>query len=77
MCIRDRCVGTCTAAFASAMLEGECAPGVWYPEEAGAIADRDKLFERAKEGTSVFLLNQASWMVESKAINLGFGLYWT
>jgi len=73
----SECVGTCTAAFASAMLEGECALGVWYPEEAGAIADRNKLFERAKEGTSVFLLNQASWMVESKAINLGFGLYWT
>lgn len=73
----SECVGTCTAAFALAMLEGGCAPGVWYPEENEAITDRGALFERAKEGTSLFLLNQAPWMVESKAINIGMGLYWT
>lgn len=73
----SECVGTCTAAFALAMLRGECAPGVWYPEEKEAISDRKALFEMAKEGTSLFLLNQAPWMVESKPVNLGFGLYWT
>jgi saccharopine dehydrogenase-like NADP-dependent oxidoreductase len=73
----SECVGTCTASFATAMLNGECAPGVWYPEEVEAISDRDALFERAKEGTSLFALNQAPWMVESKPVNLGFGLYWT
>jgi saccharopine dehydrogenase-like NADP-dependent oxidoreductase len=71
----SECVGTCTAAFAVTMLKGECAPGVWYPEEKEAVADRQALFDLAKEGTSVFLLNQAPWMVESKPINLGFGLY--
>jgi len=73
----SECVGTCTAAFALAMLRGECAPGVWYPEEKEAISDRKALFDMAKEGTSLFLLNQAPWMVESKPVNLGFGLYWT
>jgi len=73
----SECVGTCTAAFAASMLEGGCASGVWYPEENEAVSNREALFERAKEGTSMFVLNQAPWMVESKAINLGFGLYWT
>ena len=46
----SECVGTCTAAFASAMLEGECAPGVWYPEEAGAIeTETNCSSERKKE----------------------------
>lgn len=31
-----RCVGTATAAFAQAVLEGSTQPGVWYSEEVRA-----------------------------------------
>jgi hypothetical protein len=48
---------------------------VWYPEEEGAIADRDALFAQASEGCDNFVLNKAAWMLESKPINLGFGMY--
>ena len=57
------------------MLRGETKPGVWYPEEEGAIADRDALFALASEGCDNFVLNKAAWMLESKPINLGFGMY--
>ena len=70
----SECVGTCTAAFAQAMLDGDCAPGVWYPEEKEAIANRKALFDRAGKGTTMFVMNQAGWLLETQPLNLGFGL---
>ena len=72
--LRDA-VGNATAAFASAMLRGETRPGVWYPEEPEAVADRAALLAAASQGCDNFVINQAAWMLESKPINLGFGLY--
>jgi hypothetical protein len=72
--LRDA-VGNGTAAFASAMLRGETQPGVWYPEEPEAVADRAALLAAASQGCDNFVINQAAWMLESKPINLGFGLY--
>jgi len=68
-------VGNGTAAFASAILRGETKPGVWYPEEPEAVADRAALLAAASQGCDNFVINQAAWMLESKPINLGFGLY--
>lgn len=72
--LRDA-VGDGTAAFASAILRGETRPGVWYPEEPEAVADRAALLAAASQGCDNFVINQAAWMLESKPINLGFGLY--
>merc|ERR1712216_295692 len=72
--LRDA-VGNSTAAFASAMLRGETDPGVWYPEEPEAVADRAALLAAASRGCDNFVINQAAWMLESKPINFGFGLY--
>ena len=68
-------VGDATAAFARAMLRGETAPGVWYPEEDEAIKDRKRLLEEASKGCDNYVINQAAWMLESKPVNLGFGMY--
>merc|ERR1719199_473459 len=59
-------VGDSVAAFASAMLAGETRPGVWFPEEPGAIEDRAKLLEAASKGCDNYEINKASWMLESK-----------
>ena len=64
-----------TAAFAVAMLRGETDPGVWYPEEGGALKDRAALLEAAAKGCDNYQMNKAAWMLESKPINLGFGMY--
>ncbi len=74
-------VGRCVAAFARDLLEhpvgtAGTAAGVRYPEEAGAIADVDALLQRAAEGTSEFSLGKAAWQLETKATQIGFGLYW-
>jgi saccharopine dehydrogenase-like NADP-dependent oxidoreductase len=68
-------VGDATAAFVCAMLRGETDPGVWYPEEPGAVKDRSRVLEAASAGCSNFEMNKAAWMLESKPINLGFGMY--
>lgn len=68
-------VGDATAAFCAAMLRGETDPGVWYPEEAGAVKDRARLLEAAAVGCDNYEMNKAAWMLESKPINLGFGMY--
>ena len=68
-------VGDATAAFASAVLRGETEPGVWYPEEEGALKDRMRLLEEASKGCDNYEINKAAWMLESKPINLGFGMY--
>ena len=57
------------------MLRGETDPGVWYPEEAGAVKDRARLLEAAAVGCDNYEMNKAAWMLESKPINLGFGMY--
>ncbi|CAN0237499.1 unnamed protein product, partial [Phaeothamnion confervicola] len=47
----EECVGIATAAFATALLRGDVAPGVWFPEEAfAAPAPRRQLLEEATRG---------------------------
>ena len=69
-------VGVCTAAFGRAMLAGATAPGVWYPEEQGALGDRRALLAMATDGCSRFLLNKPPWAIESEPVQLGMGFYW-
>ena len=72
-------VGHCVAAFARDVLEhpaGAAAPaGVWYPEEACAVADAALLLQRAATGTADFQLNRGAWQLETRSKQLGFGLY--
>lgn len=65
-----------TAAFAKAILRGETQPGVWFPEERGAVSDRRKLLQDAAEGTVRFELNRPPWALESNPTRLGMGMYW-
>ncbi|KAF3452497.1 hypothetical protein FNV43_RR02930 [Rhamnella rubrinervis] len=53
-------VGTATAAFALAVLEGSTEPGVWFPEEPEGIAveAREVLLKRATQGTINFVMNK-------------------
>ncbi|KAK9917892.1 hypothetical protein WJX75_009328 [Coccomyxa subellipsoidea] len=69
-------VGISTAAFAKAILRGETQPGVWFPEERGAVSDRRKLLQDAAEGTVRFELNRPPWALESNPTRLGMGMYW-
>ena len=73
-------VGHCVAAFARDLLEhpagGATPAGVFFPEEEGALGDAAGLLKRASAGTLNFQENRASWQLESKSIQLGFGLYW-
>ncbi|CAL1409664.1 unnamed protein product [Linum trigynum] len=73
----SQCVGTATAAFALAVLEGSTQPGVWFPEEPEGIAveARQILLERASQGTISFVMNKPPWMVETKPKELGLGIY--
>ncbi|KAF9592475.1 hypothetical protein IFM89_015046 [Coptis chinensis] len=70
-------VGTSTAAFALAVLEGSTQPGVWYPEEPEGVAidDREVLLQRASQGTINFVMNKAPWMVETDPKELIFGIF--
>ncbi|KAJ1274117.1 hypothetical protein BS78_05G038200 [Paspalum vaginatum] len=70
-------VGFATAAFALAVLEGNTQPGVWFPEEPEGIPmeARELLLERASEGTSNFVMNKPSWMVETDPKEVGLGIY--
>ena len=72
-------VGNCVAAFARDLLEHPTSAatpaGVFYPEEEGALGDAAALLKRAAEGTSNFQENRASWQLESKTVQLGFGMY--
>ncbi len=36
----SECVGVASGAFARCMLAGATQPGVWFPEERGALKDR-------------------------------------
>jgi len=49
---------------------------VFFPEEEGALGDAAALLKRAATGTSNFQENRASWQLESKSVQLGFGLFW-
>ncbi|KAG2559953.1 hypothetical protein PVAP13_8KG035600 [Panicum virgatum] len=70
-------VGFATAAFALAVLEGNTQPGVWFPEEPEGITveARKLLLERASQGTSNFVMNKPSWMVETDPKEVGLGIY--
>lgn len=74
----SKAVGIATAAFAQNMLEGGTQPGVWFPEEEGAVAaeSRGTLLERGSAGTKKFLMNKALWSLESTPMQIGFGFYW-
>ncbi|CAN6330469.1 unnamed protein product [Urochloa humidicola] len=70
-------VGFATAAFALAVLEGNTQPGVWFPEEPEGIPleARKLLLERASQGTSNFVMNKPSWMVETDPKEVILGIY--
>ncbi|KAK4276299.1 hypothetical protein QN277_019263 [Acacia crassicarpa] len=70
-------VGTSTAAFVLAVLEGSTQPGVWFPEEPEGIAieARENLLKRASQGTFNFVMNKPPWMVETDPKELGLGIY--
>ncbi|KAF8395795.1 hypothetical protein HHK36_019749 [Tetracentron sinense] len=53
-------VGTATAAFVLAVLEGSTQTGVWFPEEPEGIAieAREVLLKRAAQGTINFVMNK-------------------
>ncbi|XP_010279568.1 PREDICTED: uncharacterized protein LOC104613444 [Nelumbo nucifera] len=70
-------VGTATAAFAMAVLEGSTQPGVWFPEEPEGIAieAREVLLKRAAQGTINFVMNKPPWMVETDPKEIGLGIY--
>uniref|UniRef100_A0A5B7AYT3 Saccharopine dehydrogenase NADP binding domain-containing protein n=1 Tax=Davidia involucrata TaxID=16924 RepID=A0A5B7AYT3_DAVIN len=70
-------VGTSTAAFALAILEGFTQPGVWFPEEPEGIAieARESLLKRAAQGTINFVMNKPPWMVETDPKEVGLGIY--
>ncbi|XVE59957.1 hypothetical protein DITRI_Ditri05aG0088200 [Diplodiscus trichospermus] len=70
-------VGTATAAFALAILEGSTHPGVWFPEEPEGIVieAREVLLKRAAQGTINFIMNKPPWMVETDPKELGLGIY--
>jgi len=72
-------VGFCVAAFARDLLESpapDSPAGVFFPEEQGALADAGLLLQRAAQGASEFSLAKAPWQLETRAKQLGFGLYW-
>lgn len=58
-----------------AVLDGETQPGVWYPEERQAIADRPLLLERASEGCFRFEMNQPPWLLGSNPKRFVMGIY--
>ncbi|VAI15720.1 uncharacterized protein LOC125508624 isoform X1 [Triticum urartu] len=70
-------VGHSTAAFVQAVLEGSTQPGVWFPEEPEGIAieSRKLLLERASQGTTNFVMNKPSWMIETDPKEVILGIY--
>ena len=77
----SRAVGNAVAAFALDVLENpagssaDAPAGVFWPEEPGGVADAERLLSRAGEGTQAFEQNRGRWQLESRAKQLGFGLY--
>lgn len=68
-------VGTCIAAFAGAMLEGQTQPGVWYPEEKEAVSNRRAVLGAASKGCFRFEVGKPAWAMESKMEGIGL-FYW-
>lgn len=68
-------VGTCTAAFAAAVLEGLVPAGVTRPEALPRAA-RDAIRERAAAGAARCEVGVPAWAVDSEPKRLGFGMYW-
>ncbi|GAB2212262.1 hypothetical protein Droror1_Dr00025614 [Drosera rotundifolia] len=70
-------VGTATAAFVLAVLEGSTKPGVWFPEEIEGITveARETLLNRVAKDTINFVMNSPPWMVETEPKELGLGIY--
>lgn len=50
-------------------------PGVWFPEERGALRDRRALLAMASEGSARLELNRTPWQIASDPVQLGFGIY--
>lgn len=65
----------CVAAFAEAMLAGETQPGVWFPEERGALENRQALLKASADGCVRYEINRPPWALESNPQRLGFGIY--
>ncbi|KAG2486380.1 hypothetical protein HYH03_014960 [Edaphochlamys debaryana] len=69
-------MGYSTAAFAQAVLQGGTQPGVWYPEEREALADRRQFLQLAATGCERFELNKGAWALESEIKQIGGMIYW-
>ncbi|WIA20028.1 hypothetical protein OEZ86_013684 [Tetradesmus obliquus] len=69
-------MGNSVAAFAHAVLSGQSQPGVWYPEEKEALADRRAFLQYAAKGCTRFDLNRPAWALESDVKQLGGLIYW-
>uniref|UniRef100_A0A0E0R405 Saccharopine dehydrogenase NADP binding domain-containing protein n=1 Tax=Oryza rufipogon TaxID=4529 RepID=A0A0E0R405_ORYRU len=63
--------------IAGELLEGSTQPGVWFPEEPEGVAieSRKVLLERASQGTTIFVMNKPSWMIETDPKEVGLGIY--
>ncbi|GFR50296.1 hypothetical protein Agub_g12486 [Astrephomene gubernaculifera] len=72
----SQAMGYSTAAFAQSVLQGKTQPGVWYPEEQGALQDRRQFLQFASTGCSRFDLNRSAWALESEVRQIGGLIYW-
>eukprot|EP00798_Chlamydomonas_sp_ICE-L_P003013 gene3013-13034_t len=72
----SQAMGYSVAGFASAVLQGQTQPGVWYPEQKEALADRREFLKFAATGTQRFDLNKSAWSLESEPIQIGGLVYW-
>jgi short subunit dehydrogenase-like uncharacterized protein len=71
----SQAVGVSVAAFARDLLEHpKSPPGVFFPEDG--VVDPQLLLQRASVGASEFVNGKAAWQLESKATQVGFGMYW-
>lgn len=68
-------LGACVAAFARCLLNKETSPGVWHPEEPGAMINRKSFLKDASEGCQRLILNRPPWQIESDPTRIGLGLY--
>ena len=66
----SQAVGVAIAAFARCMLAAQTQPGVWFPEERGALADRRALLALAAQGTSRFELNRTPWQLQTDPVQV-------
>lgn len=64
------------AAFARQILSGGTKPGVWFPEEPEAIADRRAVLQEAAAGCDRFELNRPPWALAGDPIRIGMGFFW-